>query len=192
EIKLGEYKNLGIKHEKATASKEEIDEEIKNIKKEMADVVVKENGEVVLGDTAIIDFDGIVDGKPLEGGKGENFPLEIGSNSFIPGFEEGLIGHKTNEEFSLKLKFPEDYVEDLKNKEVTFNVKINEIKTKVEPTVNEEFFKDLGYEDMKTEEEFIKEVKKSILEKKEKQLEDVLIDNILEKASKNLTVDINK
>ena len=192
EVKLGEYKNLGIKEKKATATKEEIAEEVKSIKSQMADIVVKENGEIVDGDTAVIDFDGYVDGKALEGGKGENFPLEIGSNTFIPGFESGLLGHKVGDEFELNLKFPEDYVEDLKNKEVTFKVKINEVKTKVEPEINEEFFKDLGYEDMKTEEEFLKEVKKNIIERKQKENEDVFIGELLDKASENMKVEINE
>lgn len=192
EVKLGEYKNLGIKEKKATATKEEIEAEVKTIKSQMADIVVKENGEIVEGDTAVIDFDGYVDGKQLEGGKGENFPLEIGSNTFIPGFESGLVGHKTGDEFELNLKFPEDYVEDLKNKEVTFKVKVNEIKTKVEPEIDEEFFKDLGYEDMKTEEEFLKEVKKTIVERKQKDNEEAFIGDLLDKASENMTVDINE
>lgn len=192
EVKLGEYKNLGLKRKKATATKEEIETEIKVIKQQMADIVIKENGEVVEGDTAIIDFDGYVDGNPLEGGKGENFPLEIGSNTFIPGFESGIVGHKTGDEFELNLKFPEDYVADLKNKDVVFKVKINEIKTKVEPEINEDLFKDLGYEDMKTVEEFEAEVKKTIIERKEKENEDAFVDEILEKAANNLTVDINE
>lgn len=192
DVTLGEYKNLGVKKEKATATKEEVDAEIKSIKSQMADIVVKENGKVASGDTAIIDFEGFVDGKSLDGGKGENFPLEIGSDSFIPGFESGIIGHATNDEFELNLKFPENYVEDLKNKEVLFKVKINEIKTRVEPEVNEEFFKDLGYEDMKTEDEFVKEVKKTIIDRKEKEIEDKFIDSVLEAASKNLKVDINE
>ena len=192
EIKLGEYKNLGVKLEKATATKKEIEEEIKALRTQLADVVVKENGEVALGDTAIIDFDGYVDGKALDGGKGENFPLEIGSHSFIPGFEEGLVGHKAGEELELNLKFPSDYVEHLKDKEVLFKVKINEIKTKVEPEINEEFFKDLGYDDMKTKEELEAEIKKTIIERKNQELEDKFLDEVLEKASENLTVDINE
>lgn len=192
DIKLGEYKSLGVKLEKAKASKEEIEEEINALRSQLAEVVVKENGKIANGDTAVIDFDGFVDGKALEGGKGENFPLEIGSNSFIPGFEEGLIGHSTGEEVELNLKFPSDYVENLKDKDVLFKVKINEIKTKVEPEINEEFFKDLGYDDMKTKEELETEVKKTIIERKNKELEDKFIDEVLEKASNNLVGEINE
>src|SRR5699024_6938327 len=111
EVILGEYKNLKVKKEKIEVTEEEIDHEIEHLKEHMADVVTKENGEIVEGDTAIIDFTGYVDGKELEGGSGENFPLEIGSHSFIPGFEEGLIGLKAGEEKELNLKFPENYIE---------------------------------------------------------------------------------
>ncbi len=190
DVKLSEYKNLGVKKEKAKVSKEELNQEIEHLRNELAEVIVKENGEVVDGDTVVIDFDGYVDGKPLDGGKGENYPLEIGSHTFIPGFEEGLIGHKENDELELNLKFPENYVEDLKNKDVTFKVKIHEIKTKVLPEINSDFFADLGLE-VKTEEEFRKEVEKTIKERKEKDLEDQFIEDLLAKASENLEVEIN-
>ena len=151
EITLGEYKNLKIKKEKAKVSDEEVKSEIDHLREHLADVVIKENGVIAEGDTAIIDFTGVVDGEEIEGAKGENYPLEIGSHSFIPGFEEGLVGAKSGEEKTLELKFPENYVEDLKGKDVTFKVKINEVKTRVLPDINEDFFKDLGYEDVKTE-----------------------------------------
>ena len=190
EVKLSSYKNLGVKKEKAKVSKEELNEEIEHLRSELAEVVVKENGEVANGDTVVIDFDGYVDGKPLEGGKGENYPLEIGSHTFIPGFEEGLISHHTDEEVELNLTFPENYVEDLKNKPVTFKVKIHEIKAKVLPEINEEFYKDLGLE-VKTKEEFEKEVEKNIKAHKEEHIEDEFVDNLLEAATKNLEVEIN-
>lgn len=191
EVKLKSYKNLGVKKETAKVTKEEIDHEIEHLRKDLAEVVVKENGEVANGDTVVIDFDGYVDGKQLEGGKGENYPLEIGSHTFIPGFEEGLVGHKTNDEFDLDLTFPENYVEDLKNKPVTFKVKIHEIKTKVLPDINEEFFEDLGLENVKTENEFNSEVEKTIKERKEHELDEKFIEELLAKASENLEVEIN-
>ena len=190
EIKLSSYKNLGVKKEKAKVSKDELNAEIEHLRNDLAEVVVKEDGEVAAGDTVVIDFDGYVDGKHLEGGKGENYPLEIGSHTFIPGFEEGLIGHKNNDELELNLKFPHDYVEDLKDKDVLFKVKIHEIKTKVLPEVNEEFFKDLGL-DVKNKEEFEKEVEDNIKKHKEEHLEDEFIDKLLEKASENLEVTLN-
>ena len=192
EITLGEYKNLKIKKEKAKVSDEEVKSEIDHLREHLADVVIKENGVIAEGDTAIIDFTGIVDGEEIEGAKGENYPLEIGSHSFIPGFEEGLVGAKSGEEKTLELKFPENYVEDLKGKDVTFKVKINEVKTRVLPDINEDFFKDLGYEDVKTEEELKEKIKEDIKHRKEHQIEDEFVEKCLEKAAENMKVDINE
>lgn len=190
EVKLSNYKKLGVKKADAKVSKEELNAEIESLKGQLAEVVVKENGVVAEGDTAVIDFDGYVDGKALEGGKGENYPLEIGSHTFIPGFEEGLIGKSVNEEIELNLTFPENYVEDLKNKDVTFKVVIHEIKTKVLPELNEEFYADLGL-NVKTEEEFKSEVEKTIKERKNAENEDKFVEELLEKAAENLEVEIN-
>lgn len=192
EVTLGEYKKLNVKKEKAKVTDEEIKHEIDHLREHLADVVVKENGVVAEGDTAVIDFTGIVDGKEIDGGKGENHPLEIGSHSFIPGFEEGLIGLKSGEEKILELKFPENYVEDLKGKDVTFKVKVNEVKTRVLPDINEDFFKDLGYDDVKTEEELKTKIKEDIKHRKEHQIDDEFVDKLLEKASENMKVDINE
>jgi len=191
EVKLTTYKDLGVKKENVKVSKEELETEIENLRGQLAEVVVKEDGVVVEGDTVVIDFDGYVDGKALEGGKGENYPLEIGSHTFIPGFEEGLVGKKTGEELELNLTFPENYVEDLKNKDVTFKVTIHEIKTKVLPELGEEFYADLGLDNVKTKEDFEAEVKKTIKERKEKDAEDKFIDALLEAASEKLEVEIN-
>ena len=192
EVTLGEYKKLNVKKEKAKVTDEEIKHEIDHLREHLADVVVKENGVVAEGDTAVIDFTGIVDGKEIDGGKGENYPLEIGSHSFIPGFEEGLVGLKAGEEKTLELKFPENYVEDLKGKDVTFKVKVNEVKTRVLPDINEDFFKDLGYDDVKTEEELKTKIKEDIKHRKEHQIDDEFVDKLLEKASENMKVDINE
>lgn len=192
EITLGEYKNLKIKKEKAKVSDEEVKSEIDHLREHLADVVIKENGVIAEGDTAIIDFTGVVDGEEIEGAKGENYPLEIGSHSFIPGFEEGLVGAKSGEEKTLKLTFPENYVEDLKGKDVTFKVKINEVKTRVLPDINEDFFKDLGYEDVKTEEELKEKIKEDIKHSKEHQIEDEFVEKCLEKAAENMKVEINE
>ena len=192
EVTLGEYKKLNVKKEKAKVTDEEIKHEIDHLREHLADVVVKENGVVAEGDTAVIDFTGIVDGKEIDGGKGENYPLEIGSHSFIPGFEEGLVGLKAGEEKTLELKFPENYVEDLKGKDVTFKVKVNEVKTRVLPDINEDFFKDLGYDDVKTEEELKTKIKEDIKHRKEHQIDDEFVDKLLEKATENMKVDINE
>lgn len=192
EVKLGKYKNLGVKKDAIKVSDDEIKEEIKNLQTRFAEIVVKEKGTVAKGDTAIIDFEGIVDGKKLDGGTGENYPLEIGSNTFIPGFEDGLVGMKVNEEKELKLKFPEDYTENLKGKDVTFKVKVNEIKERKLPKLGKEFYEDLGYSDVKTEEDLKKKVKEEITKRKETTVEDKYIDDCLKKAVENMKVEINE
>ena len=191
EIKLGEYTKRGIKKEKAKVTKAEIAEEIKHLQDQMAEIAVKEKGAIAKGDTAVIDFEGKVDGKPLDGGKGENYPLEIGSNTFIPGFEEGLIGLKSGDKKTLNLKFPEDYVKELQGKDVVFDVTIKEIKTRILPEINEEFYKDLGYEDMKTKEELESEVEKTLAERKQASLDDKYTEECIDKAIANMKVDLN-
>ena len=135
-VELGKYTKLGVKKETAKVTKEEIKNEIESLRNKFAEIIEKEEGKVEKGNTAVIDFKGIVDGKDLEGGTGENYPLEIGSNTFIPGFEDGLIGMELNETKVLKLKFPENYVEDLKNKDVEFTVTVRGIKERKLPEIN--------------------------------------------------------
>lgn len=192
EVTLGEYKNLKIKKEKVKVTDEEIDNQIEHMRSHMADIVVKDNGELVNGDTAVINFEGKVDGKVVDGATGENYPLEIGSHSFIPGFEEGLIGLKKGDVKELNLKFPENYVEDLKGKDVVFTVTVNEIKTKVLPEINEDFFKDLGYEDVKTLDELKNKVKEELTHEKEHQEEEKFMDQVLETAVKNMKIELNE
>ena len=191
EVTLGEYKKLGLKKEKAKVSKEEIDAEVKRIRDQFAEIAPKEDGVVEVGDTAVIDFEGFVDGKSLDGGKGENYPLEIGSHTFIPGFEEGVAGMKIGETKELNLKFPDDYVADLKGKEVKFNVTVREIKQRIIPELNEDFYQDLGYDNIKTEEEFLNEVEKVLLERKNAEIDDEFVEKCLDKASSNMKVEIN-
>lgn len=192
DIKLGDYKNLDVKKQSAKISKKEIEDEIKNLQSKYAEIVEKEKGTAEEGNTAIIDFIGYVDGKELEGGKGENYPLELGSNTFIPGFEENVKGMKINEEKSIDLKFPENYTEDLKNKDVTFKVTLKGLKERVYPEINEEFFMDLGYDDVKTKEELEAKIKEDLTAQKEKELDNKYTDECLEKAANNMTIDLNE
>lgn len=191
-MKLGKYKDLGIKKEAVKVSKKEIDEEVARLCSQFAEIVVKEDGEVLEGNTAVIDFEGFVDGKELEGGKGANYPLEIGSHTFIPGFEEGIVGMKVGESKELNLTFPKNYTKELANKKVLFKVTLREIKERVLPKLDKSFYEDLGYENIETEEEFNKEVKKALEERKKVQFEDKYINDCLEEASKNMEGDINK
>ena len=191
EVKLGKYQKLGVKKEKVEVTDEEVEHELMHLKEKYADIVELDSGKVEKGFTAVINFSGVVDGKVLEGGTGENYPLEIGSNTFIPGFEDGLIGMEIGEEKVLKLKFPEEYVENLKGKDVEFTVKVTGLKKRVLPEMNEDFFKDLGYENVKTEAELKEEIKKHLLEHKEADAENKYIDELLRKASENIEVEIN-
>ncbi|MGN1372368.1 MAG: trigger factor [Candidatus Coprovivens sp.] len=191
EVKLGKYKGLDVKKEAVKVSKKEIEEEIARLASRFAEIVVKESGKVEEGNTAVIDFEGYVDGEKLEGGSGANYPLEIGSHTFIPGFEEGIVGMEIGETKSLDLKFPEEYTKELAGKEVKFDVTVREIKERVLPELNADFYADLGFEEVKTEEEFNKEIKKVIEERKNEEAKNKYIDEVLEAASKNMEVELN-
>lgn len=190
EVKLGKYKNLDIKKEKATVTKDEIDHELHHLKEQFAELKVT-NDKIKNGSIAIIDFEGFKDNVPFDGGKGENYSLTIGSNSFIPGFEEGLIGLESGDQKDLKLSFPNNYhVEDLKGKEVIFKVKINEVKERIIPEINEDFFKDLGMEGIDTIEKLKDEIEKNIKVGKERSIEEEYIVKILDEVIKNAKFEI--
>ena len=192
ELKLGKYKDLGIKKETVKVTKAEIEEETARLASRFAEIVVKEEGKVEEGNTAVIDFEGYVDGEKLDGGTGANYPLEIGSHTFIPGFEEGIVGMEIGETKTLDLKFPEEYTKELAGKEVKFDVTVREIKERVLPELNEEFYQDLGFEDVKTEKEFNAEVKKMIEARKEEEAKNKYLDEVLEAAAKNMKGEINE
>lgn len=132
QVELGEYKGLEVKKGRVTVTKKEIEEQLANYQTQFAELTVKEGGKVAKGDTAVIDFEGFVDGVAFEGGKGENYPLEIGSGSFIPGFEDQVIGMTVDKEQDIVVTFPEDYgAADLAGKEATFKVTVHEIKENI-------------------------------------------------------------
>lgn len=192
-VTLGEYKNLGVKKETVKVSKEEVQQKIDELLKSYTELVIKEEGAVENGDVAVIDFEGFKDGVAFEGGKGENYSLEIGSHSFIPGFEEGIIGMKKGEEKDLTLTFPEEYQEkSLAGQEVVFKVKVNEIKTKEVPELDKDFFEDLGMEDVKTKEDLEKKMKEEIKAQKEEAAEKKYVDALLEKAVSNMTIELDE
>ena len=189
-IELGKYTNLGIKMDKVKVTKEEVENRIKSLLDEYAEIEVKD-GSVEDGDIAVIDFTGFKDGVEFEGGKGENYSLTIGSKSFIPGFEDAIIGMKKGEEKDIDLTFPEDYMaEELKGKAVVFKVKVNEIKTRVVPKIDKEFFEDLGMEGVTTKEELEHEIKHELEHQKEHEAEHVYEEKCLDKAAENMKCDI--
>lgn len=191
EVTLGKYKNLGIKKEVAKATKKEVEERILSMREKFAELV-DAKGKVKKGNIAIIDFEGFKDGVAFEGGKGENYSLEIGSNTFIPGFEDGIIGMGVGEEKDLELTFPDDYVKDLAGAKVVFKVKVNEIKERVLPSLDEEFFKDLNIEGVNSVETLEKEVEEEIISGKQKELDNKFLDEILKKATDDMTASIEE
>ena len=189
-VELGKYTNLGVKKEKVKVTKEEIDHRIHHLLEDYAEMIVKD-GKIENGDTAIIDFKGLKGGVPFDGGTSENYSLTIGSKTFIPGFEEALIGMSKGEEKDIDLTFPEDYMApELKGQKVVFKVKVNEIKTRVVPKLDKDFFDDLGMEGVTNKEELEQVVKHEIEEQKEHEQEHVYEEKCLEKASENMKVDI--
>lgn len=189
-VNVKKYKGLNIKPEKLEVTEEEINHELGHVLEKYTELVTKD-GKVENGDIAIIDFEGFKDGVAFEGGKGENYSLEIGSNTFIPGFEEQVIGMTTGEEKDLNVTFPEEYgVKELAGAPVVFKVKVNEIKTKEKRELDEDFFEDLGMEGVNSEETLKEEIKKSISAQKEMDIENKYIDSLLEAISKNVEVDI--
>lgn len=190
EVKLGKYKDLKVKKETVKVTKEEIEHAIDHMREHYKENVVKE-GKVENGDIAIIDFEGFNNGVAFEGGKGENYSLEIGSNTFIPGFEEQIIGMSVGEEKDINVTFPEDYhAEDLKGKPVVFKVKVNEVKEVKIPELDKEFFEDLGMEGIDTKEALEAQVKENIKASKEAQAEEKYIDELLAEVAESTEVDV--
>lgn len=190
EVKIKKYKKLGIKKEEVTVTDEEVEQAILDMRQKYAENVTKE-GSLENNDIAIIDFEGFKDGVAFEGGKGENYSLTIGSNTFIPGFEEQLIGMNVGEEREIKVTFPEEYhAEDLKGQDATFKVKLNEIKQIVIPELNKDFFEDLGMEGINDEASLKAQVKENIIAHKEHHAEDHFIDSLIEEGISNMEVEI--
>jgi len=180
-VELGDYKNLKVKKEKVSVSQKEVNETIDQILKNFAEKKeVKRAAKE--GDEVVIDFLGKKDGVAFDGGKAEKFPLELGSKSFIPGFEEGLIGKKAGDELSLDLKFPKDYhAKDLAGAKVVFEVKIHEVRENVLPEINEEFLSKLG--EFKTKEDFEKQIKEDLKTQKQVEADDKFKDELVKKLA---------
>jgi len=191
EVTLGQYKGLEVTKGYVTVDEDEVSERLNKMREEYAELLVKEEGTVEVGDTAVIDFEGFKDGEAFEGGKGENHPLEIGSNSFIPGFEEALVGLATGEEKDVNVTFPESYqAEHLAGQPVTFKVKVHEIKTRQLPELNDEFVKDLNQEGVETLEQLKEKVTHELTHEKEHQVEDAFDNEVLGKVVEASSVEI--
>lgn len=188
EVKLGEYKGLKAKMLPVEATDEDVDKELENMRDRNSRLVTVDDREAQMGDTVELDFEGFVDGTAFDGGKGENYPLELGSGSFIPGFEEQVAGHKTEEEFDVNVTFPEEYAAELAGKDAVFKCKIHEIKMKEMPELDDEFAKDVSEFD--TLDELKADIKKQISDKKESEAKTDFENQLMEQVVENMECEI--
>ncbi len=192
EVNIKKYKKLGVKKDEVKVTKADIKEAKEKLLEKYSELVIKETP-VKEGDTVTLDFEGFVDGVAFEGGKSENYSLEIGSHTFIPGFEEQIVGMNSEEEKDIKVTFPEDYgAENLKGKEAVFKIKVHEIKEKVSRELDAELFEDLGIEGVDTEAKLDEHLKKELEKEREQVAENKYVDALLEEIAKNTEVDIPK
>jgi len=188
EVKLGDYKGLKAVKLPCEATDEDVENELKQMQERNSRLIDVTDRAAEMGDTATIDFEGFTDGVPFEGGKGENYPLELGSGSFIPGFEEQVAGHSVDEEFDVNVTFPEEYAEELAGKDAVFKCRIHEIKAKELPQLDDEFAKDVSEFD--TLDEVKEDLKKQISEKKENDAKIDLENQLLEQVVENMEAEI--
>jgi trigger factor len=190
EVKLGDYKGLEVEKTETEVTEEDVQNELTRLQEQQAELVVKEDGAIENGDTVNLDFEGFVDGEAFEGGKAENYSLEIGSGSFIPGFEEQLVGEKAGAEKDVNVTFPEEYhAEELAGKPAVFKVKIHDIKSKQLPELNDEFAKE-AEGDAETLEDLKKELRAKLEESKKQEAENQTRETVIEKASENAEIEI--
>ncbi|WAA10226.1 trigger factor [Fervidibacillus albus] len=190
EVKLGEYKGIEVEKFDTNVTDEEVEEEIRSLQKKHAELVVKEDEGAENGDTVVIDFEGFVDGEPFEGGKAENHSLELGSGSFIPGFEDQLVGVKAGDEKDVNVTFPEEYhAEELAGKDAVFKVKVHEVKTLQLPELDDDFAVDVD-DEVETLDALKEKIKSRLIDQKEHEAKHKREDTVLEKASENAEIDI--
>lgn len=190
EVKLGEYKGLPYALEEAKVTKEELNNEIDRMRNTYMDFVTKDS-QAKLGDTVLIDYEGFKDGVAFEGGKADNYRLELGSGQFIPGFEDQLVGVKAGDEKDLNLTFPEEYhAKDLAGKEVVFKVKVHEVQEKVLPELNDDFAKDVNIPGVETVDDLKKRIQERLEEGKKNAAEQKADAELLEAVAANAEIDI--
>ena len=189
EVTLGQYKGVEVQKTKSDVTEEDIETEIKRAREKNSRLITVEDRGVEDGDQVTIDFDGSVDGKRFEGGKAEDYPLTIGSHTFIDNFEEQLIGKKTGEECEVNVTFPAEYhVEELKNKPAVFKVKVKEIQRKELPEANDEFASEVS--DFDTLDEYKADIRKKLQEKKEQDAKVENENNVIEKVVENAQMEL--
>ena len=187
EVTLGQYKGLSAEKDEVKVTAADVNERLKQLSDRNTRLVSVER-EAKEGDTAVIDFEGFLEGKPFDGGKGENHSLELGSHSFVPGFEEQVVGMKAGEEKDIDITFPEDYHADLAGKAVVFKVKVHEVKEKEVPTMDDEFAKDVSEFD--TLKELKADLKKKITEERQKDADRAFADTLMDQVAEGITADI--
>lgn len=187
EVKLGEYKNLTVAKQEREVTNADVEERLNQKRNQLAELVVVEEP-AKEGDTVVIDFEGFKDGVAFEGGKGENYALELGSGSFIPGFEDQLVGAKAGDDVEVKVTFPEDYqAEDLAGQEAIFKVKVHEVKEKELPELDDEFAKDVD-DEVETLDELKAKIREELTATKASQAQEAVHDEALRKAVENAEV----
>jgi trigger factor len=190
EVTLGDYKGLEVEDFDATVTDEDVAKELETLQSRQAELVVKEEGTAELGDTVVLDFEGFVDGEAFEGGTAENHSLELGSGSFIPGFEEQLVGLATGESKDVEVSFPEEYhAAELAGKPAVFKVTLHEIKGKELPALDDEFAKDVD-EEVETLDALKEKIRTRLEDSKKHEAEHHLRDSVVEKAAENAQVEI--
>lgn len=188
EVKLGEYKGLTVEKQERDVTEEEVDAAIEEKRQSLAELVLKEDAPAENGDTVVIDYKGLKDGVAFDGGTAENYSLELGSGTFIPGFEDQLVGAKAGDDVEVKLSFPEDYqAEDLAGQAVVFEVKVHEVKTKELPELDDDFAKDAD-EEVETFAEYKEKVRKDLEEAKENLAKERVEELAIEQAVANAEV----
>ena len=189
EVKLGKYKGLTIGKKDAKVTKKDVEEALESSLKENASLIVKEDA-AAMGDTVVMDFVGKIAGEAFEGGSANNHELELGSHQFIPGFEEQLVGHKAGEKVTVNVKFPENYTEELKGKDASFDCTIHEVKTKKLPELNDAFVKDLKIEGVETVEAFRAHKEADLKKQKEVEARREYMQKLVEAIVKDSKFDI--
>ena len=187
EVTLGQYKGIEATRETVNVSDEDVNAEVESVRKRNARKVSVER-EAQMGDTANIDFDGFLNGERFDGGKAEGYDLELGSNSFVPGFEEQIVGMQIGEEKDLDITFPEEYVEDLAGKAVVFKVKLNSLTVSELPELDDEFAKDVSEFD--TLDEYKADIRANLEKRRQNEAEEKVRSEIMHKAAENMTVEI--
>lgn len=190
EVKLGQYQGLEIKKDEISVTDEEINHELSHIQEQCAEIASKEDGIIEKGNIVNFDFEGFVDNKPFQGGKAEKYELEIGSNRFVPGFEDQMVGMKRGDEGEVKITFPTDYVKDLAGKEAVFKVKIHDVSTKTLPEVNDDLALDANIENVNTLDDLKAHIIDKLTKEKEIEVNNKAANKVIDTVVKNAEVEI--